>query len=94
MRIQSKFMIGFISLRVLYMVYMVIILETKAGKYGLYQFPVVFPFYVMFFILCFIHLKYDLSSLFDKLSFHIFAILFTFIDLFLYITSINPDSPF
>ena len=89
MRGFSIFMIVFILIRIVSIFYLAMVLEIKAGFWGLYQMPLIYPFYVVGLILCFIHLsRRDLDHI-KVLSFHIFTLVLTFFDVLIYILSIN-----
>ena len=94
MRGLTKFMIVLISFRLVSIIYITLILEVKAGWYGLYQIPIMLPLYAVLLLLCFIFIvRQDLEHI-GILSLHIFTIFYMFFDVLFYINSIAPDSPF
>ena len=89
MRVFTKFMILLISIRILSILYVVIVLEVKAGFYGHFQIPFMLPFYAILLLLCFTYIvREDLQHI-KILGLHIFTIFYMFIDVLIYALSIN-----
>lgn len=85
----TKGMMVLVVLRIISIFILVMRLEIKAGYWGVYQLPFVYPIYVLLVLLSLVYLvRKDIQHL-NIIPLHIFTLLYMAFDLTIYILSIG-----